>query len=188
MTATPVILGISGSLRAGSHNTSLLRYAARLASPASIVTMWDELAEVPPFNEDHEYDPAPEVLDLRAEIESADGLLIATPEYNTSVPGQLKNALDWASRPYGEGVLIDKPVAVVSASISDYGAEWSHNALRHVLSASGSRVVQRQLCVPRADTAFDGDEELKDPQQRSTLTALLEDLAELAHPVASKAA
>ncbi|WP_020420915.1 NADPH-dependent FMN reductase [Amycolatopsis sp. ATCC 39116] len=174
--AKPVrVLGISGSLRAASHSTTLLR--GLRTPPGAELDLWTGLADVQPFNEDHEAEPGPGVLALREAIAGADALLIATPEYNSSLPGQLKNALDWASRPYGEGVLVGKPVAVAGVSPSDYGAEWSQAELRQVLSAIGAQVVERRLCVPRADNAFDPDGALRDADLRATLAALLDDLA-----------
>lgn len=170
------ILAISGSLRADSHSTGLLRTAAGLTT----LHLWNGLATVPPFNEDHEDEPAQAVRAMRAEVAQADALLIATPEYNTTIPGQLKNALDWMSRPYLEGVLVDKPVAVVGVSPSDYGADWAQRDLRKVLKVCGARVVERHLCVPRADTAFDEAGRLRDPAARTTLALLLDDLHALA--------
>src|SRR5687768_6819189 len=109
------ILGISGSLRRGSHNRKLLRAAAsELPSGAELVE-WEGLAGLPAFDEDLERTPPPAVAELLAQIEEADALLIATPEYNASLPGALKNALDWASRPFPDNVLKDKPAAVIGA-------------------------------------------------------------------------
>lgn len=167
------VLAISGSLRAGSHNTALLREAVALAGPELAIELHDGLAGIPPFNEDHEHDPSVEVLAWREAIATADALLISTPEYNTSIPGQLKNAIDWASRPDGAGVLTGKPVAVLGASPSGYGAAWSRSAVCTVLEACGSRVVGEEFCVPRAYEAFDAAGRLLDADQRATLTALL---------------
>ena len=94
------ILGISGSLRRDSHNTRLLRAAAELLPPGAELEVWEQLRDVPPFDEDHESDPAPAVLALREAVEEADAVLFVTPEYNAGIPGQLKNAVDWLSRPY----------------------------------------------------------------------------------------
>ncbi|CAM4049561.1 NADPH-dependent FMN reductase [Kibdelosporangium persicum] len=170
------ILAISGSLRAGSHSTRLLRTAAGLTD----LHLWNGLATIPPFNEDHEDEPPQAVSAMRAEVARADALLIATPEYNGTIPGQLKNALDWMSRPYLEGVLVDKPVAVAGVSPSDYGAEWSQRDLRKVLEVCGARVVGRSLCVPRADTAFDENGQLRDPAAQTTLAAMVDELRALA--------
>ncbi len=170
------ILGISGSLRAASHNTAVLRAAAALAEQGTRLERWRGLGEVPPFNEDDEAHPAEPVRAMRAAIDAADALLIATPEYNTTVPGQLKNAIDWASRPEGGCVLLGKPVAVVGASPSDYGAAWSRAALHKAVASCGARVIERQLCLARAHEAFGPGGELKDPTSREQLAQVLADL------------
>ncbi|WP_158893318.1 NADPH-dependent FMN reductase [Amycolatopsis anabasis] len=182
------VLAVSGSLRAASHNTSLLRGAAALTDAGMSVRLWRDLAAIPPFNEDDEDRPADQVHAMRAEFATADALLISTPEYNTGIPGQLKNALDWLSRPYESGVLIGKPVAVVGVSPSDYGAAWSQESLRKVLAACGARVVDRELCVPRADEAFEPEGHLRDPEQRAALRNLLDDLGQVARRTNGEAA
>ena len=117
------ILGIAGSLRRGSHNRVLLRAASAMLPPGAQLVTWDGLAGLPPFNEDREAAPPAPVRALVAEIARADALLIATPEYNASIPGALKNALDWASRPFPENALRRKPCAVIGASTGPFGAE-----------------------------------------------------------------
>ncbi|MHA6799594.1 NADPH-dependent FMN reductase [Bounagaea algeriensis] len=171
------ILGISGSLRAASYSTATLRSAAALAAPGTRLVRWQRLGEVQPFNEDDEAHPAEPVRAMRAAIDAADALLIATPEYNTTVPGQLKNAIDWASRPEGESVLLGKPVAVIGASPSDYGAAWSQAALHKAVASCGARVLERQLCLARVDEAFGPGGELRDPALRARLAQTLADLA-----------
>ena len=136
------ILGISGSLREGSHNSRLLAAAARELPGGVELRLFDGLRDVPPYDQDDDTgDPPAAVARLRRELEEADGLLIATPEYNSSIPGQLKNALDWASRPKDESVLRFIPAAVVSASTGSFGAIWAQMELRKVLGASGARNV-----------------------------------------------
>src|SRR5881409_1659401 len=116
------VLGISGSLRRDSHNTSLLQTAAELLPDGVELELWDGLKAVPPYDEDDDVEPAPAaVTELRDAIAGADAVLVATPEYNSSIPGQLKNALDWASRPFKTNVLRNKPVAVVGATTGAYG-------------------------------------------------------------------
>src|SRR3954468_18344846 len=111
------ILGISGSLRAGSHNRKLLQAAAGLAPAGVELEIWEGLKDVPPYDEDDDVEPAPAaVARLRAAVAGADGVLFATPEYNSSVPGTLKNALDWASRPLATNVFRNKPVAAIGSS------------------------------------------------------------------------
>ena len=129
------ILAISGSLRAASHNTALLRAAAELAPAGVEFELYDELESLPPYNEDRDTDrPPAEVSRLRDAIERRDAVLIATPEYNTTMPGQLKHAIDWASRPHGpDSALWGKPVAAIGASVTDYGAMWAQDHLRRAL-------------------------------------------------------
>ena len=134
------VLGLSGSLRRDAHNTRLLRAAAALLPPGAELVEFDRLREIPPLDMD-ELDAGyvPEsVSDLKAAIAEADAVLVATPEYNHSIPGQLKNALDWASRPLATNVLRNKPVAVVGASTGAFGAVWAQAELRKVLGISGS--------------------------------------------------
>ena len=129
------ILGIAGSLRRGSHNRRLLRTAAHLLPSGADLVEWDGLADLPAFDEDLENDPPAVVQAFLDEIEGADAVLIATPEYNASVPGALKNALDWASRPLATNAFRNKPVAVIGASIGLFGAVWAQAELRKVLAA-----------------------------------------------------
>src|SRR5206468_5811453 len=141
----------------------LLRAAGERLPPGAQLVEWEGLAEIPAFNEDQELDPPAPVRAFLAEIDDADALLIATPEYNASVPGALKNALDWASRPFPENVLRDKPVAVVGASTGLFGAVWAQAEVRKVLKASGAHVLEDELPVGMADGAFTGDGALADP-------------------------
>ena len=181
------ILGIAGSLRRGSHNRRLLRAAGDALPPGVVLVEWDGLAGLPIFDEDLENDPPAVVQDLLDEIESADALLIATPEYNASVPGGLKNALDWASRPFPDNVLKDKPAAVIGASTGLFGAVWAQAEVRKVLKASGAHVLENELPVGMADGAFDGDA-LADPELGARLGDLLGDLCrEIRAPVEQSA-
>jgi chromate reductase, NAD(P)H dehydrogenase (quinone) len=183
------ILTISGSLRAGSHNTAMLRAAAELAPGGVEVVLYDGLDRLPHYNEDHDTDdPHGEVQRLRDTIAAADLVLISTPEYNGSVPGHLKTAVDWASRPFGQGsALWGKPVAVIGASVTDYGAVWAQDHLRKSLGLAGARVLDAELAVPKAPDAFAGPNgELTDPEIRERLAGLLEDL--IAHPSVRAAA
>src|SRR5436305_6008309 len=152
------VLGISGSLRRESHNRKLL-LAAREFLPAGVeLELWDGLKAVPPYDEDDDGDLAPAaVAQLRAAIAGADAILFATPEYNASVPGQLKNAVDWASRPRGKAALLNKPVVVVGASTGMYGAVWAQAELRKALGTAGARVVDAEVAIGRARTQFDGE-------------------------------
>jgi chromate reductase len=174
------ILGISGSLRRDSHNTALLRAAAELLPSGVELELFDGLREVPPFDEDLDSPElqGPAVNALKDAIAQADAVLIATPEYNHSIPGVLKNALDWASRPVKDNVLRGKPVAVVGASTGLFGAVWSQAETRKVLAAIGADVVDRELPVMQAHMQFDEygnlhEDDLRD-QLAEHVTALVE--------------
>jgi chromate reductase, NAD(P)H dehydrogenase (quinone) len=179
------ILGISGSLRRGSHNRRLLRAASALLPSGVELVEWDDIAGIPAFDEDFETDPPQSVLEFFRAIEQADGLLIATPEYNASLPGALKNALDWASRPFPENVLKNKPAAVVGASTGLFGAVWAQAEVRKVLKASGAHALEDELPVGLADYAFvEGEDTLADPELTQRFKDLLGDLVrEVTAPV-----
>jgi chromate reductase, NAD(P)H dehydrogenase (quinone) len=173
------ILGISGSLRRDSHNTQLLRAAGTLLPPGAELELWGDLKAVPPYDADDDegLDSRPESLrSLAAAIDEADVVLFSTPEYNHSIPGALKNALDWLSRPLAESPLRNKPVAVVGASTGLFGAVWAQAELRKVLRAIGARVVDRELPVGLAADAFDADGRLADPDLELVLSDLLAEL------------
>jgi chromate reductase len=170
------VLGISGSLRDGSHNTRLLRAAAELLPPSAELVVFDGLREIPPYDADDDGPLAPPaVRRLREAIAEADAVLIATPEYNSSIPGVLKNALDWASRPFADNVLRNKPVAVMGASTGMFGAVWAQAETRKVLTAIGARVLDAELPVGQADEAFRGDS-LADPELEEHLSEILAEL------------
>jgi len=174
------ILGISGSLRRDSHNTSLLRAAAEAAGPDVELELYDGLKEIPPYDEDDDVHPRPpSVARLNEAITSADAVLFSTPEYNSSIPGQLKNAIDWVSRPVATNALRNKPVAVVGASTGGFGAVWAQAELRKVLSALGARVLDVELPVPHAHTRFE-DGGLTDDEIRAALEDVLEALTDAA--------
>lgn len=185
------VLGISGSLRHESHNSALLRAAAeRLPAGAELVP-YKRLAEVPPYDEDVETQglPAP-VRELREAIRGADAVLIATPEYNHSIPGQLKNALDWVSRPAGQSALNGKPAAAIGASTGMFGAVWAQAELRKVLGAMGGRVVEAELPVAHAAELRHGEKLELGPDQAEQLEEILAELVaaaerETAEPIAA---
>jgi chromate reductase, NAD(P)H dehydrogenase (quinone) len=178
------ILGIAGSLRRGSHNRRLLRAAGASLPPGAVLVEWDGLAGLPIFDEEQEAAPPEPVREFLAAVEAADALLIATPEYNSSLPGGLKNALDWASRPFPGNVLRDKPAAVMGASTGLFGAVWAQAEVRKVLKASGARPIEAELPVGMADHAFTEDGALADPELVARLGDLLGDLArEVTAPV-----
>lgn len=168
------ILGITGSLRRGSYNHALLREAAeRLPAGAELVE-FERLAEIPPYDADLEEGVTPAAVEeLRQAMREADAVLVATPEYNHSIPGVLKNALDWASRPAGQSALNGTPAAVIGASTGMFGAVWAQAETRKVLSALGGRVVEAELPVGKAaDLYRDGRLELA-PEQSQRLEEIL---------------
>jgi chromate reductase, NAD(P)H dehydrogenase (quinone) len=151
------VLGISGSLRRDSHNTKLLRAAGELVELGGAeFELFDGLKAIPPYDEDDDVGsgPAP-VVDLKKAIVAADALLFATPEYNSSIPGVLKNAVDWASLPLATNPLRNKPVAVIGASTGMFGAVWAQAELRKVLGATGARVTDVELAVGHAHEHLD---------------------------------
>ena len=178
------ILGISGSLRRGSHNRKLLQAAGAMLPPGVELVEWDGLAGLPAFDEDLENTPPEAVREFFAAVSEADALLIATPEYNASLPGALKNAIDWASRPFPENVLRHKPAAVVGASTGLFGAVWAQAEVRKTLKASGAHALESELPVGMADYAFAQDGSLSDPELTQRLKDLLADLVrEVTAPV-----
>jgi chromate reductase len=172
------VLGITGSLRRDSYNHALLREAAeRLPAGAELVE-FDRLGAIPPYDadvEEEEETPAA-VAELRQAMRDADAVIVATPEYNHSIPGVLKNALDWASRPAGQSALTGTPAAVIGASTGMFGAVWAQAETRKVLGALGGRVVERELPVARAAELYrNGRLELA-PEQSEQLEGLLAEL------------
>src|SRR5690349_21063081 len=170
------VLGISGSLRRESHNRHLLEVAAGLPAPTAEPVPYEALKGIPPFDEDDEASPALAVRSWRNAIADADALLFATPEYNASIPGQLKNAIDWASRPLAAPALRGKPAAVIGASTGMFGALWAQAELRKSLAAAGARVIDRQLPIALADEAFDERGLLADHDQMLELGGILAEL------------
>ena len=181
------LLAISGSLRGASYNTKLLRAAATQLPPGVDLTVLDPevLRAIPAYDEDHEHGalPAPlAVAQLRSAIAAADGVLFATPEYNGSIPGALKNALDWMSRPLATSPLKGKPVAVIGSSRGMFGAVWAQAELRKVLQTIGASVVDRELPVGHSDEQFDERDGLIDEGLRAALDAHLGELIANAAP------
>jgi len=172
------VLGISGSLRRDSHNAALLRAAADLLPPGAELELWDDLKSVPPYDADDDTG-APRAESLRslaAAVEAADVVLFSTPEYNHSIPGQLKNAVDWLSRPLAESPFRNKPVGVVGASTGLFGAVWAQAELRKVMGALGARVLDEELPVGLAADAFTPEGRLADPALAEALADLVAEL------------
>jgi chromate reductase len=164
MSATRV-LGISGSLRRGSYNAALLRHAGELfEAEGANFEIYAGLRDIPPYDQDDDVEDAPEaVARLRAAVAEADAVFLSTPEYNSSIPGALKNALDWVSRPFATNAMRNKPVAVVGASAGIFGAVWAQAEVRKVLGAMGARITDGEVVVGQAMDRFDGDGRLNDP-------------------------
>ena len=175
------VLAISGSLRRDSHNTALLRAAAELVPPPVELEIFEGLKAVEPYDEDDDHGAGPAgARRLRNAIEAADAVLIATPEYNSSVPGQLKNAIDWASRPLRDNAFWGKPVAVVGASTGMFGAVWAQAEVRKAAATSGARVIETELPVGHADEAFTDDGRLADADLRDRFVETIDELVALA--------
>ncbi|MDQ6775630.1 MAG: NAD(P)H-dependent oxidoreductase [Actinomycetota bacterium] len=177
------ILVISGSLRRGSHNLSLLRAAAAELPPSPELEEYEGLADLPAYNEDIDTPTAPPaVRSLRQAIAAADAVIIATPEYNGSVPGEFKNALHWASRRWPDNSLRGKPVCMIGASTGLFGAVWAQAELRKILTTIGADVVENELPVGQAHAAFDEEGGLADPDLRARLAESVDALLERAAP------
>jgi chromate reductase, NAD(P)H dehydrogenase (quinone) len=175
------VLGISGSLRRDSYNTALLRHAGDLfEADGAKFEIYRGLREVPPYDEDYDTEEAPEAVSrIREAVSDADAVFFVTPEYNSSIPGALKNALDWLSRPVATNPLRYKPVAVIGASSGIFGAVWAQAELRKVLGAIGARVTEGEVAVGRAGERFDEDGRLNEPnleqEVHEVITTLLGD-------------
>jgi len=178
------VLAISGSLRAGSNNTALLR-ALREEAPEGVdVKLWNGLREIPPYDGDLDVVPGPAPVEaFRDLVREADAVFFATPEYNSSVPGALKNALDWGSRPVATNSFRNKPVAVISSSAGAFGGVWAGAELRKVLGAMGARVAEAELAVGHAHEKFDDEGHLADDDVRQGLREALETLLAEVSPV-----
>jgi chromate reductase len=170
------ILGFAGSLRKGSFNRSLLRAALEMVPKnANLVTF--DLEGIPPFNQDLEGQPPEKVKEFKAQIRSADAILIATPEYNYSIPGVLKNAIDWASRPYGDNAFEGKPAALMGASIGMLGTARAQYHLRQSLVFLDLYPLNKpEVMVPFASDKVDNEGRLTDPKTREKIKELLESL------------
>jgi len=168
------VLAISGSLREASNSTALLR-ALREEAPAGVeFELWNGLKEIPPYDADDDLDAGPErVAAFRELVREADAVFFATPEYNSSIPGALKNALDWASRPLATNAFRNKPVAVISSSAGAFGGVWAAAELRKVLAAMGARVTDAELAVGHADEKLE-DEDVKQGLRDALDTLLAE--------------
>ena len=182
------ILAVSGSLRESSFNTSLLRAALEAAPDGVELELWEGLGELPLYDEDLEHDAPESMQRLREAWAAADAILFSTPEYNGSIPGGLKNAIDWASRPRLEAVLRNLPVAVIGASTGQFGALWAQQDLKRILGIAGARVVGTEIPVGRAHERFDPHGRLLDGEVFEQLRLHLTTLASEAVPAPDRVA
>jgi chromate reductase len=144
------LVGISGSIRKDSHNTGLLRAAGELLPPGAELELVG-IGDLPLYSEDIDTDPAPEpVARFREAVAAAEAVVISTPEYNASIPGPLKNAIDWASRPFDQNPFRGKPVLVVGASTGLFGAVWAQAEIRKIMDHIGAKVLDTELPVGQA--------------------------------------
>jgi chromate reductase len=177
------VLAISGSLRRNSHNTGLLRALQEEAPEGIDVTIWDGLKAIPPYDADDDVVPGPRQVEaFRQLVRESDAIVFATPEYNSSVPGALKNALDWGSRPLATNAFRNKPVAVIASSAGAFGAVWAAAELRKILGAMGARVADVEIAVGHAPEKFDGEGRLVDDDVRQGLRDALDTLIVEASP------
>lgn len=171
------ILGFAGSLRKNSYNKALLHLAVQLV-PKNVALEAFDLEGIPPFNQDLENQLPRKVKEFKAKIRAADAILIVTPEYNYSIPGVLKNAIDWASRPYSDNAFKEKPVAIMGASIGMLGTARAQYHLREVFVFLDMYPINSpEVFVSYAQEKFDGNGRLKDEKTKQQITRLLESLA-----------
>ena len=170
------ILGIAGSLRKASYNRGALRAAQQLCPEGAKIEVF-ELDGIPPFNQDEEKNPPQKVVDFKQRIRATDAILLVTPEYNYGMPGVLKNAIDWASRPYGDNAWNGKPCAIMSAAMSMGGGVRAQYQLRQAfVFLNMDAVLQPEVAIGNATERFDGDGNLKDETSKKLIGQLLQNL------------
>src|SRR4030095_5256429 len=179
MSPVPIrLLGIAGSLRRGSYNRAALRAATTLV-PEGVTLETFDLEGIPGFNEDDERIPPARVVELKRSIRAADAVLIVTPEYNYSVPGVLKNAIDWASRPYGDSAWSGKPAAIMGASIGTIGTARAQYHLRQMMVFLNMYPInQPELMIGNASKRFDAAGNLTDETTKDFIRQLLQNLVD----------
>ena len=178
------ILGIAGSLRRESYNRAALRAATQLAPEGATIDVF-ELDGIPGFTEDEERDPPAKVVELKQRIREADAILIVTPEYNYSVPGVLKNAIDWASRPYGDSAWNGKPAAIMGASIGALGTVRAQYHLRQMfVFLNMFPINQPEVMIGNASARFDSQGNLTDEATKELIRQLLQNLVEWTRRIA----
>ena len=171
------ILGIAGSLRRKSYNRAALRAAQQLVPEDAVLDVF-ELDGIPVFSEDDERQPPAKVVEFKKRIREADAILFVTPEYNYSIPGVLKNAIDWASRPYGDSAWTDKPAAIMGASLGTLGTARAQYHLRQVFVFLNMYPLNRpEVMIAQADKRFDAAGNLIEEQAKEFIRQLLQNLA-----------
>ena len=172
------ILGIAGSLRKASYNRGALRAAQQLCPEGATLEVF-ELDGIPPFNQDEEKNPPQKVIEFKQKIRSADAILFVTPEYNYGLPGVLKNAIDWASRPYGDNAWNGKPCALMSAAMSMGGGIRAQYQLRQCfVFLNMDAVVQPEVAINNVGERFDESSNLKDETSKKLIAQLLQNLVQ----------
>ena len=178
MQGTVKILGIAGSLRRGSYNRAALAEAQKMAPEGMRIEIFDDLGAIPLYNQDAEKDTPRAVAALKEKVRASDGVLFVTPEYNYSVPGVLKNAIDWASRPYGDSAWEGKPVAVMGASVGMIGTARAQYHLRQMFVFLNMHALNRpEVMIANAAEKFDAQGSLTDEKTRGKIRDLLAALA-----------
>ncbi|HEX4120625.1 MAG TPA: NAD(P)H-dependent oxidoreductase [Verrucomicrobiae bacterium] len=178
MTRPISIFGIAGSLRRQSYNRAALRAATQLTPPGATIDVF-EADGIPLFNQDEEKNPPAKVTELKKRICAADAVLIVTPEYNHSIPGVLKNVIDWATRPYGDNSWSGKPVAIMGASPGMFGTVRAQNHLRQILGALNMFLINEpEVTIGNASERFDAQGNLTDEKTKDHIRKLLHNLAE----------
>lgn len=171
------VLGIAGSLRAGSYNMAALKAVQKMAPEGMEIEIYERLGEIPPFNQDEENNPNEAVKELKEKIRTADAIFFATPEYNYSIPGVLKNAIDWASRPYGQNAWEGKPVAIMGASIGALGTSRAQYHLRQSFVFLDMHPLNRpEVMIMNAQEKFDEAGNIKDAHTEEKIKELLDAL------------
>jgi chromate reductase, NAD(P)H dehydrogenase (quinone) len=185
MTRPVRILGIAGSLRRDSYNRATLRAATELAPEGASIDVF-ELDGLPGFNQDEEQNPPAKVVELKRRIREADAILFVTPEYNYSVPGVLKNAIDWASRPYGDSAWNGKPAAIMGASIGAIGTARAQYHLRQMMVFLNMFPInQPEVMIGNASKRFDAQGNLTDEGTKEFIRQLLQSLVDWTRRIAS---
>lgn len=171
------ILGIAGSLRKGSYNKKVLRAASDLTLPNTEIVIFD-IKDIPLYNEDIEKPLPKPVLELKRQIISSDAILFVTPEYNYSIPGVLKNVIDWGSRPFGDNSWNDKPVAIIGASPGGFGTIRAQMQLRQTFIFTNMHPINHELFISHVADKFDENSSLTDDDLKAKIADIIKSLTD----------